>query len=232
MALGQHIYRQFGINTSPGSSYQPVERFNFESHPEHAQHTPERLLWRAVILQCWNDALAEHVGDSLPVEAQERDDARRFLLSNLENFRSARLQVCKLAGLDPDDCRRRALAILRPIIEAERAADAQHTETASERRLRLRHLGSAERREAAKRKEAERAKLGEEDAKPKRICRVVKWSAADFMAFAIQSQRLMTAPELDTVLMLAARAERAELRGRAIRAGMAAKRAERMRVAA
>jgi len=229
MALGRHLYRQFGVDTSFATHVQHVEKFDFETHPEHATHTPERLLWRAVILQCWNDALARKVGENLPTTPEDRDEARRFLLSNLTPWREDRIETCRLAGLDSDDCYRRAKLILEPIMERERQADAQHVESPEERRKREASLRTAEERERAER--SKRAKLAAGD-RAKRVCQPVKWSAAEWLSFATQSAKLMSEPELDVVLSLAAKAEQRELKAAKIAAGMLKARAEREAVAA
>jgi hypothetical protein len=59
----------------------------------------ERRLWLSVIVQTIRDALATHTRS--PQDAQAKEDARRWLAGNTEDY----LAVCEMAGIEPGKLR-------------------------------------------------------------------------------------------------------------------------------
>ena len=82
---------------------------------------PELALWQAVIARCWHDAYI--AGDSFLRDSQRdtepahvRQEARRWLVSDLEPWIDDREAICALAGIDPvalRDFARRRLVLAR-----------------------------------------------------------------------------------------------------------------------
>ena len=98
--------------------------------------SPETHLWRAVIVQAIFDAcLVVRRGKTKTIHAarsaaarfqrrtKARDEARRWLLRDTEDFR----WVCHMAGLDPDAVRDEALTLERrgwpPVPKARHTVD-------------------------------------------------------------------------------------------------------------
>jgi hypothetical protein len=83
--------------------------------------TPECRLWRAVIVSCFKDAFeradatlensdTEPNNNSRTTSEAIRGDARRWLCSNIEFYRSAREEVCDRANVDPNTIQLVAIA--------------------------------------------------------------------------------------------------------------------------
>lgn len=103
-----------------------------EVEPRDTETSPEVRLWCAVILQAWNDSWGSDwqllAGEEKAADPELiRGDARRFLTSDLDPWRSDREEVCAMAGIDPDMIRaaaRKRLALVRTA-DAEREAHSQ-----------------------------------------------------------------------------------------------------------
>jgi hypothetical protein len=83
--------------------------------------TPECRLWRAVIVSCFKDAFVRgdatlENSDTEPDNHRRttseaiRGDARRWLCSDIEVYRTAREEVCDRANVDPNTIQRAAIA--------------------------------------------------------------------------------------------------------------------------
>jgi len=75
---------------------------DYELFPE--RHNPvagERAMWIAVITQALMDALGK---SKTPESLYFKEEARHWLTGNSANF----IMVCEMAGMHPDDIRRRA----------------------------------------------------------------------------------------------------------------------------
>lgn len=80
----------------------------FEGHhvPDHGPPVPpERALWIAVIANCWADAFSRsdtmirNTDRTCDPEA-ERSEARRWLVTGIDPWKSWRIEVCDLADID------------------------------------------------------------------------------------------------------------------------------------
>ena len=94
---------------------------------EESPSSPERALWCAVILQAWTDSFTASDWHLLAGEDKTADpdlirgDARRFLVSEIDPWRSDREDVCAMANIDPHMIR----AVARKRLEASREADGE-----------------------------------------------------------------------------------------------------------
>ena len=106
--------------------------------------SPEDALFRAILTRALEDAAssASACGDVRP---EDRDEARRWLLSPLQPWKSDREAIALAAGVEPDFLARYARKIIAARIEIERAAEAQHVESEEEQRKRLAALSIVER---------------------------------------------------------------------------------------
>jgi hypothetical protein len=96
----------------------------------------EPALFRAVLMQCWQDATCPSpsaVGGGGRTSFEERDEARRWLLSPLDPWREDRELVCTFAGYSADKLVRAARAVLGQITRREAEADATVVESDRER---------------------------------------------------------------------------------------------------
>ena len=104
-----------------------------EVEAEEKPSSPECTLWCAVLLQAWQDAFVHSdwaliAGEDKSVGPELiRGEARRFLVSDIDPWRSDREDVCAMADIDPDMIRaaaRKRLAASREA-DGEREAEAQ-----------------------------------------------------------------------------------------------------------
>jgi len=91
-------------NSSPQKSPAPPrpKKRDYELFPE--RHNPvagERAMWIAVITQALMDALSK---SKTPEALYFKEEAQHWLTGNSANF----IMVCEMAGMHPDDIRRRA----------------------------------------------------------------------------------------------------------------------------
>jgi len=113
----------------PGVEIPEVER---EENPS----SPERALWCAVILQAWTDSFTASDWHLLAGEDKTADpelirgEARRFLTSDIDPWRSDREDVCAMADIDADMIR----AAARKRLEASGEADGEREAKAQAKR--------------------------------------------------------------------------------------------------
>ncbi len=97
--------------------------------------SPECKLWRAVILSAWRDAFeradatlensdSEPDGDRRATAETIRGDARRWFCSDIEPWKSDRIEVCDRADVDPNTIQRVAITHR----DSLRATDEAHSE--------------------------------------------------------------------------------------------------------
>ena len=101
--------------------------------------SPERLLWLAVIRNAvedacyasnWSLAASEGHGGKVGYDPEPiRSEARRWLVSDIDPWRSERELVCDLAGVDASDVVRMA----RPLIAEAKRHDAAREDAARQK---------------------------------------------------------------------------------------------------
>jgi len=95
-------------------------------------------LYQASILAHLQCALTERVSDSKGgISESERAASRRLLTSQVDPWRTDRVFLAECAGLSPAVVREKALKLLAPMIERERAAEGKRQETTAERQERI-----------------------------------------------------------------------------------------------
>lgn len=76
-----------------------------------------RQLWSCVIQQAWDDLFSNRPTwrQGINEWARHRREAELFLTKSTGEWAASREDVCRAAGIDPDDLRRRAIGDLEKI---------------------------------------------------------------------------------------------------------------------
>lgn len=149
-----------------------------------------RLMYQSALREHLKAATAKVTRNS-EISEEERAYSRRVLTSLIEPWASTRRFLAENAELDEGAIRRSAIETLRPILAAERAAEAQHVESVTERRLRETLAAKVARRERD-------AKAEPKVLKPKPVPAPTRlWDSADLLRFLAEHESRLDPAELE-----------------------------------